>query len=281
MIRKVRFLHIPKTAGSTFDDCLFLLYLRPYLLRRQFVFSGDIEADQCRFASLPAAARSRIAVCTGHAPRVTGCREIDAMPTVTLLRHPVERVKSFCQHVSEGKSPQIYSPARHGPFDLDQLLASGRIQLNNFQSRMVLGDRGYSLPAGDATTLAMQAIALLDSRFSCFGVTEEMDRSLLLFRRVLGWEKWPLYRSRNRRDARALIRFEPRHIASIESLNDIDLPFYRLAREAFYRRLQEQCPDLEEDLSGFRAALENSRQHFAVIDLVRSLAAFSRALRGS
>jgi hypothetical protein len=275
---KIRFLHIPKTAGSTFDECLFLLYLRPYLLRRQFVFSGDIEADQRRFAGLSPQARRRITICTGHAPRVTGCSEIDAMPTVTLLRHPVERVKSFCQHISEGKSPQIYSPVGHGPFDLDALLDSGRIQLNNFQSRMVLGERGYALPAGEANTLAPRAMALLDSQFSCFGLTEDIDRSLLLFRRQLRWEQWPLYRSRNSSNPQAQLQFETRHIARIEALNTIDLALYQLARDTFYRRLQVQCPDLEEELPLFRSALAGSRPRFAVIDLARSLGKISRSL---
>ena len=30
-----------------------------------------------------------------------------------------------------------------------------------------------------------------------YGLTEDFDRSLLLFRQVLGWRSWPIYRSRN------------------------------------------------------------------------------------
>jgi|GEM_PF-1368405 hypothetical protein len=276
---KIRFLHIPKTAGSTFDECLFLLYLRPYLLRRQFVFSGNIEADRQRFGRLSPAARKRIAICTGHAPRVTGCSEVDAMPTVTLLRHPLERVKSFCRHVSEGKSPRLYSPARDGQFDLDAFLGSDRIQLHNFQCRIVLGEGDYALPAGDPAALATRAMALLESQFSGFGLTEDIDRSLLLFRRQLGWRQWPLYRSRNSSDPQAPLQFEPRHIARIEELNAIDLEFYRLARAEFYRRLQQQCPDLETDLPRFQSALAGSGPRFAVIDMARGLGRVYRSLR--
>lgn len=278
MIGKIRFLHIPKTAGTTFDECLFRQYLGPYLLRRQFVFSGNIAADQRRLAGMSEAALDRIAICTGHAPRVTGCAQIDALPTVTLLRHPVERVKSLCRHISEGKSPQIYSAARHGAFDLDELLGSGRIQLNNFQSRIVLGEGGYGLPAGSENELAARAMTLLASQFSCFGLTGELDRSLLLFQRVLGWRKWPLYRSRNSSDPQVPLHFEARHIARIEELNRLDLAFYELARETFFRRWQEHGPELELALPRFRSALAKPQLHFAVIDLARQVGKWRREI---
>ena len=278
MIGKIRFLHIPKTAGTTFDECLFRQYLGPYLLRRQFVFSGNIAADRRRLAGMSEAALDRIAICTGHAPRVTGCAQIDALPTVTLLRHPVERVKSLCRHISEGKSPQIYSAARHGAFDLDELLGSGRIQLNNFQSRIVLGEGGYGLPAGSENELAARAMTLLASQFSCFGLTGELDRSLLLFQRVLGWRKWPLYRSRNSSDPQVPLHFEARHIARIEELNRLDLAFYELARETFFRRWQEQGPELELALPRFRSALAKPQPQFAVIDLARQLGKWRRVI---
>jgi hypothetical protein len=76
---KIHFLHIPKTAGSTFDVCLFLQYLRPYLLRQHFVFSGNIKADTKQINAMSSAARKRIAICTGHAPLMTGCEEFDAI----------------------------------------------------------------------------------------------------------------------------------------------------------------------------------------------------------
>lgn len=276
MIGKLRFLHIPKTAGTTFDECLFLQYLGPYLLRRQFVFSGDIAADRRRFAGLSQAARDRIQVCTGHAPRVTGCREIDAMPVVTLLRHPVERVKSLCRHISEGKSPHIYSPREHGSFDLDGLLSSGRIQLSNFQSRMLLGEEDYRLPPGNTTELANRASALLISEFSCFGMTEELDRSLLMFSQVLGWDGWPLYRSRNSSNPQAALQFEARHIDRIEELNRLDLAVYEEARKAFFLRWQSCGPELEEALPRFRLALARPHLRFAAIDLARGAGKLGR-----
>ena len=270
MTDKIRFLHIPKTAGSTFDDCLFIEYLRAYLLRQRFTFTGDIVADQARYRNLSPRIRQRIVICAGHAPRITGLSEIDSLPTVTLLRNPLERVKSFCRHVSEGKSPLIHSDG-HQCFDLDEFLASGRIQLNNFQSRMLLGETGYALPPGSDEHLAQRAVELLRSELSCFGITEELERSLLMFRQVLGWRKLPIYRSRNSSNPQAMVNFEQRHIERIISLNQVDIRMYELATKLFYRQLAERCPDLEGELARFRQALAKPHPIFRAIDLARGI----------
>ena len=275
---KTRFLHIPKTSGSTFDECLFALHWRPYLLRHRFVFSGNLRLDRRRYQAMTPAARGRVAICMGHAPLHTGCEELDDLPTLTLLREPVSRVKSFCQHVSEGKSPNIYRSDQGQPFDLDEFLASGRIQLNNFQSRMILGDEDYALPSGDTQVLARQAISSLESDFCCYGLTEDFDRSLLLFRQVLGWRSWPIYRSRNAGNPRALLRFEPRHIQRIRELNVLDEQLYASAREGFYRRVATQCPDMAEQLSAFRSVQARPHGAFVVIDIARAVGRLARAV---
>jgi len=265
----IRFLHIPKTAGSTFDECLFILHLRAYLLGQRFTFSGDPAADARRYKQLTPAVLRRLVICTGHAPRQTGLAVIDSMPTVTFLRDPVERVKSFCQHVSEGKSPAIYQRSRDGAFELDAFLASGRTQLANFQTRTLIGDEAFRLPAGSHQQLLAQAVAMLEKDLACFGLTEDFDRSLLLFKHVMGWKKFPFYRRRNTRDPQASLHFEPRHLARIESLNGIDIALYEWASAAFHRRLEPLRPQLELDLEVLRAGLGKPRPVFTAIDLAR------------
>ena len=275
----IRFLHIPKTAGSTFDECLFILHLRDYLLGRRFTFTGKPVDDARRYHRLTPAARRRLVICTGHAPRHTGLAVIDAMPTVTLLRDPIERVKSFCQHVSEGKSPAIYRRDAAQVFDLDAFLASGRMQLANFQTRMLLGDEAYRLPADTHPALVEKAVAMLEKDLACFGLTEDFDRSLLLFRQVLGWDQLPLYRTRNSRNPQALLNFEPRHLQHIEALNRVDIAVYERARAEYYHRLEQLQPQLEEDLVLLRAALERPGTIFTAIDLARAVKKKLLALR--
>ena len=268
---KIRFLHIPKTAGSSFDECLFIQYLNAYVLRRRFTFTGNFNIDQQRYRQIPKKTRRKIVLYMGHSPLRTGINEIDCLPTITFLRNPIDRVISHCQHVSEGKSLNMSGHIDYKNMDIDEFLSSGRTQLSNFQSKLLLGLEGYNLPKGNVNELAAQAIYVLEHELNCFGITEEFDRSLLLFSRVLGWEKPPIYRYRNIKNANSLIRFEARHIDRIRELNQIDLLVYEQARILFDKKIQEQGQELESRLASFQQKLKGRHAIFPIIDFARYL----------
>ncbi len=231
-MNRVRFLHIPKTAGLSFFDTLGHLYAGPRLY-----FSDDWRADVARFRRLPAAERRRVVLVGGHAPRVTGEPLLDALPTVTLLRDPVRRVQSFCHHVREGKSPYLRETFPPGQFDLDAFLNSGDPQLENLQTKMLVCDRCLTLPDRPADDLAARAVDALMHEIECFGLVERVAESLTLFRRTLGWRHVPpLPRLNARRDADALT-FTDAHLERIRELNAIDLVVYRQAAALFEERV--------------------------------------------
>ena len=99
-----------------------------------FRFTGHLSADLERFRSLSGEDRHALRLMVGHAPRITGESEVDDLPTITFLRDPIERVKSLCQHLSEGKNPDLRHSFPPENFCLDALLASGAIELDNFQN---------------------------------------------------------------------------------------------------------------------------------------------------
>jgi hypothetical protein len=268
---KIRFLHIPKTAGSSFDECLFIQYLNAYVLRRRFTFTGNFNADRQRYRQIPPETRGKIVLYTGHSPLRTGISEVDCLPTITFLRNPIDRVISHCQHASEGKSLNMSGHIDYKDMDIDQFLSSGRTQLSNFQSKLLLGREGYNLPKGNVDELADQAIYVLEHELSCFGITEEFDRSLLLFSRVLSWEKPPIYRYRNIKNANSLLRFEAKHIDRIKELNQIDLLVYERARILFDKKIQEQGKEFESRLARFQQKLKGRHAIFPVIDFARYL----------
>lgn len=266
---KIRFLHIPKTAGSSFDECLFIQYLRAYTLRQRFIFTGDFDSDLQRYRQIAPATRKKIVLHTGHAPLHTGIKEIDRLPTITFLRNPIDRVISHCQHVSEGKSFGALGDLNYKDMDVDQFLSSGRTQLSNFQSKLLLGREGYTLPRGNPDELASRAVNILEHELIGFGITEEFDRSLLMFAKSLGWKKPPIYRRRNTKSTSSLLEFEARHVAKIRELNQIDLQVYDRACALFRDRLREYRGDLDSDLANFRQRLKKWNGIFPAIDLVR------------
>ena len=229
---RVRFLHIPKCAGISFQDCLKRVYGG-----QCFSFSGDLQRDLDRYHRLGYSGLAGITVFTGHSPRITGVTEIDALTTVTLLRRPVDRVLSFCQHVSEGKSPHLVERFPPDTFDLTAFLECGDRELSNFQTKTLLGDETFDLPQDEESTLARRAARVLEKEIDCFGIVEEFERSLVLFRHMLGWNRWPVYRTLNARNRSKPMAFDEDHVRRIRELNRVDLQVYENAVSLFHRRI--------------------------------------------
>lgn len=229
---RLRFMHIPKAGGTTLNAIL----ARQYHPRYTFAFTGNVESDIARYESLSPAERRSIVLFIGHAALDSGLRDADEARTFTMLREPVSRVKSFCQHVAEGKSPYLLADFPPESFDLDRFLDSGDGHLSNQQTRILInqGDIGSAaridrLSSSDALEIALKN---LFDRISLFGLQESFDESVRLFADELGWSS-PWYFSKNRRDTGRRLRFERRHIDRIAELNAIDMELYSAARRRF------------------------------------------------
>lgn len=241
-------MHIPKTAGSTFTSILF----RQYGKQRSFAFTGDIASDIKRFETLSEDDQNKVALFLGHAPIVTGIKQADNAVTITFLREPISRVKSFCQHVSEGKSPHLIRDFPPESFSLDRFLESGNHELSNLQTKLLNG-RGSTLPLfenmseTEAQNLALQN---LFHKIAFFGLQEYFDESLLRFSAAFHW-RTPAYVSRNKNNPGKLLQFERCHLERIAALNTIDTEVYRCAKEHFMERLGNMA-DNEANLKRFR-----------------------------
>jgi len=166
---------------------------------------------------------------------VTGIQEADEALTITFLRNPVSRVISYCQHVSEGKSPHLRREFPPETFDLDAFLRSGNVELANLQTRMLIEDQSTTTdPLGSMTPSAARDTALenLLNRVFRFGLQELFDESLLIFADALGWSL-PLYAHLNKKNPRKLLEVNQHHIDQIRELNAIDLEVYARARGHF------------------------------------------------
>lgn len=232
---RLRFLHIPKTAGSTFTTCLDYQYSG----KGHFVFKGAIAYDIDRFNSLSELERQKIVLFTGHAPILTGIQEADSAKIITFLRDPISRVKSFVQHISEGKSPEYLT----GPFDLDDFLASDTRDLSNLQTKMLINKGRF------ASSLLLESMSRSEARdtalnnlfnvISEFGLQEYFDESLILFARSLNWST-PFYTSVNKKNASRLIQFKQSHLDRIAELNSIDIEVYNAAKVRFLDILESE-----------------------------------------
>jgi hypothetical protein len=235
---RLRFLHIPKTAGSSFNTFLTV----KYWANMHFAFKGDYKADIDCYMRLPPSERRKIVLFLGHAPISTGIEEVDdaKIKIITMLRNPISRVKSFVQHIFEGKSPE-YLKYLDGPFDLDKFLNCGLPELSNLQTKMLIntGDsRSDSLIRTLSSSEAREmALDNLFNKICGFGFQEYFDESLILFGKALNWST-PLYISVNKQSTSHILEFKQHHADRIAELNSIDLEVYNAAKEKFLNKLQ-------------------------------------------
>ncbi len=230
---RLRFLHIPKTAGTTFTTCLDYQYSG----KGHFVFKGAVQYDVMRFKDLPEKEQKKIVLFTGHAPILTGLEEADNAKIITFLRNPVSRVKSFVQHISEGKSPEYLK----GQFNLDEFLASGTKDLENLQTKMLINKGPFasstlidSMSKSEARDLAL---GNLFNKVEVYGLQEYFDESLVLFATALNWST-PFYTSLNKKDSSRLLEFKQQHLDKIAELNSVDIEVYNIAKERFLQILE-------------------------------------------
>jgi len=235
-LKKIRFLHIPKTAGTTFTQLLNGIYHD----KKSFHFSGDFKSDAHRFNLLSEQEKDNIELIVGHAPINTGIEYIDDIETITFLREPVSRVKSFCQHVYEGKSEYLLSRFPKEKFDLDAFLNSRVLELHNLQVKMLLNTGACAptiqVPRCDAVNMAFNN---LTQKVSAYGLLEYFDESLILFKKQFNWYL-PHYKITNTKNEKELLKFEPRHIEKIMDNNELDLKLYQLAKDRFEEKIHDK-----------------------------------------
>jgi Sulfotransferase family len=250
-MKRLRFLHIPKTAGSTFTSILY----RQFHDKKRFEFTGrNLDVDVRRFQALSDKDRENTILFIGHTLLRTGIPEVDYATTITFLRRPLDRVQSFCQHVYEGKSPYLRNDFPPESFNLDLFLDSGNEELANLQTKLLIEDGSLisssvfnRLPASTARDLALES---LHKNIAFFGLSEYFDESLFLLSSALNW-KTPLYATRNQKSRTRQIVFEQRQLDRIAELNQIDIEVYKVAQDNFMNLLNLSGLD-NEKLNRFR-----------------------------
>lgn len=250
------FVHIPKTAGTTFAAVLrdnFPEGVRN--IGNVFKGSGGFDPGPSRRLRDAPVLRTRdIHVLTGHLP--FGIR--DRLPKdaryITFLRDPVERTLS--QYYGLGK-PNRRRPLP-GDGSLEAVLADGELIYDNLQTRM-LSDVDEPTGEVDDAMLA-QAKENLQSGFTAFGLVERFDESLVLFRRLLGLRSIVYVRQRvASRPRGAEVPEEALRMA--EHFNRYDVELYRWAREAFGQAVDSADADFAADVAALQGARDGDVSH--------------------
>ena len=177
--RKIFFLHIPKTAGTSLRETVQRAYpgKRCVLIYSQeAAYLRSIQKDVQRAEAV-----------YGHFS--FGFNEVFGVEAryVTVLRDPIARVVSFFRHETQHDDNEYYQQIADGMTLIDLLRSEQCFQVNNHMVRIISGHDDIAI-THDARLLR-QAEANLESHFDAVGITEEMDKSVELIGERLGWPR--------------------------------------------------------------------------------------------
>ncbi len=242
------FLHIPKTAGTTFETLLIKNFGEDYVPLYDSTIHDNFNAEETKaiatfFTEAKCVASHQLA-CPLPQPNHV---DVHYKP-LTFLRNPVDRILSYYHYV--GKDP------RHlGHLEFDEYF---RQTLKRDYERT--NGLGSGLCNAQAQTLDPnlepgKILTQLDSLFFV-GLTERFDESLLIFRKKLADEGVPFdihYLSRKVRG-----RLSAKQHLSTESYNmvakhnELDQLVYDHAWQRLDREIEEYGADFAKDLEQFK-----------------------------
>ena len=241
------FVHIPKTAGTTFAAIL----ERNFRPSRIVSVYPNFGISQAELRDLPDETRKTMECVKGHFDYGIHRNLGRPFRYVTFLRHPVEQVRSRYNHMRSSRSHPLHHLARQG-ISLEEFV---RISPDNYQARTLAGIEptpGQGYPPFSERDLE-QVKANVEDHFGLVGIAERFDESLVLARRSLGLER-VRYVSRNvrRRPGQAPPMSEStRQI--VEDHARLDLALYRWAVARLDRAIDADRDAFESELAAFRA----------------------------
>jgi hypothetical protein len=135
-------------------------------------------------------------------------------------------VLSLYYYVRRTPDNPLYDAARN--MSLEDFVRSGTPQVLNHQTRLVAGRED------DFTGAALGAAkANLGAHFAAVGLVERFDESLLLFKKLLGWERIHYVRGNVTKGRPRGDEVPPAVVRLIEERNALDLELYDFAEKKF------------------------------------------------
>ncbi|MBD3245677.1 MAG: hypothetical protein GF333_01560 [Candidatus Omnitrophica bacterium] len=245
--------HIPKTGGKTLRHIIARNYHKGEVYTLN---AADLVNSVARLKEEVAYISSPPRVVQGHMP--FGLHKDFPFPCryVTMVRDPVERVISSYAHAVRGGthwSPVVQSHR----MTLKEYVLSGINKWTvNGQVRYLATDtleEWYDQsPFTDPWPALARVKARLDAHFAVVGVFEQYLETLLVLRKMFGWnvhfpQKLNVSDSRPGRDA---ISQDVR--ALIVRQNEADIELYQYARKMFRQQLAALVPSLTAELRRFK-----------------------------
>lgn len=219
------FIHIPKTAGTTFNDILHTRYLEKDICPIAWPYSDLLDIKD----ELPGYKLIR-----GHFPYYL-VNHLPKMPVcVTFLREPIARTLSFFDQAQRRSDFPSYDRIKDLSFE--EFLQTEKLLKQFSNTQTIYFCKDTTQQSGDLDLqLARRNLASLPF----IGITEEFDRSMELFTYTFGLTSIPQFQNKNispRRKKRADVMENYQDV--LEKYNREDLDLYEFGRQLFEQRYQ-------------------------------------------
>lgn len=233
------FLHLPRTGGTTLWG----------ILRRVYGQNGVLRLLHGTMPDNTHALREALTTYDGSYRLVGGHfyfdPELASYPCFTMLRRPANRAISTYYKIIRREQHRM-----HDEFIRDNvtLLDSLERMPHNLQTRLIAGVRDDDIVTAEHLELAKSR---LHDNFRAVGLTEQFDKSLILFKRTFDWPM-PYY------DVRNSSKNRPKEIPDAvyeqaDAINAFDVELYAYAEALFAHQVAGQGETFEHDLQALRA----------------------------
>ena len=241
------FIHVPKTAGTTFNSLLSYQYGH----RRSLWVPWQDTRVEHNLMQLDPAERDRLTLIRGHFP--FGWHEHFDRPVryISMLRHPVDRILSLFYYLRHEPDCADARAARSAKSVEEFVVRRETPHVDNDQVRLLSGCTGS--PDAQAVETAKQH---LHHDFCCVGITERFEETVVMMAQRLGWRKPVFFVSSKRNRRRPRIDDLSSHARRvIERHNEHDLALYEYAARRFDAACRE--PDQNFNLAMARLRRRN------------------------
>jgi hypothetical protein len=254
---EIHFWHIPKTAGTSVAG----------MIRRAYPASECIPAHTARdLLAMRTADIPNYRCFTGHFFSLLEPLAGRRLPTVTILRHPVQQTLSLLRHCQRHvRGAGLFAPllARSLPFVWERFPPiRSRIEsawcpvlMNNFQTRVLAGafpmpvqlgrnfygltypflERSFCSPKVDLDELYARAVQRLESMV-VVGTVERLEETVLRICQLFGLPM-PCDIPRENVSRNRTLGVSSKFLTLVEEQNSYDFRLYRLATELLERNL--------------------------------------------
>jgi hypothetical protein len=271
MTFKLIFLHIPKTAGSTFHT---ILNRRFHKREIKNVFGSRYsDPEISNFMQMPEKHRKNLKLLKGHMPFGLHSYLEGSTKYMCFLRKPSERVVSQYYYIIKNAKNPLHKQVVSNDMSISEFVSSGiAIGMNNGQCRFINGDiDDYEFNQCDES-LYKNVLKNINGHFLILGITERFDESVLVMAHLLGWKKPPYYfRENSSKIRKNLSQISNSDIETIGRYNKFDDKLYEYANKLLDDHIKN-IPDFSANLSAYKLYNEKLQAHWGWLpDRLRSI----------